>query len=220
WAILAALVQRGRTGQGTVLDVAMYDALYSMLTTSHALYLYGDTVPERVGNRHPLSTPFGCFATADGQVVIAVLTSAQFARLAKLIGWPGLSDDARFASDEARTQNEPELRNMIEAWSQQMNTEAAMVALAEAEIPSAPIWDISEATASNHVHDRNLVVTLAHDRLGTCPVVPQPVRFDGGQVHASKGAPGLSVDAQDVLTRFCGVDEAGFAQLKRKGVVL
>ncbi len=220
WAILAALVQRSRTGTGAVLDVAMYDALYSMLTTSHALYLYGDTIPERVGNRHPLSTPFGCFATMDGQVVIAVLTPAQFARMAELIGRPELSDDTRFASDEARTQNEQELRDMIETWSQQMKTESAMVALAEAEIPSAPIWDISEATQSDHARDRNLVVNLAHDRLGTCPVVPQPVRFDGGQVHASEGAPGLSADAQDVLTRFCGVDNAGFARLKSKGVVL
>lgn len=220
WAILAALVQRSRTGTGAVLDVAMYDALYSMLTTSHALYLYGDTIPERVGNRHPLSTPFGCFATMDGQVVIAVLTPAQFARLAELIGRPELSDDTRFASDEARTQNEQELRDMIETWSQQMKTESAMVALAEAEIPSAPIWDISEATQSDHARDRNLVVNLAHDRLGRCPVVPQPVRFNGRQVHASEGAPGLSADAKDVLTRFCGVDNAGFARLKNKGVVL
>src|SRR5690606_14259796 len=63
WSIMAALVQRERTGQGATLDVAMYDALFSMLTTSHALHFYAGALPQRVGNRHPLSTPFGCFAT-------------------------------------------------------------------------------------------------------------------------------------------------------------
>ncbi|HET9068398.1 MAG TPA: CoA transferase, partial [Amaricoccus sp.] len=62
WSILAALVQRGATGEGATLDIAMYDALFSMLTTSHALHLHAGTLPARVGNRHPLSTPFGCFA--------------------------------------------------------------------------------------------------------------------------------------------------------------
>jgi len=57
WSIMAALVQRERTGQGATLDVAMYDALFSMLTTSHALHFYAGALPQRVGNRHPLSTP-------------------------------------------------------------------------------------------------------------------------------------------------------------------
>ena len=89
WAIMAALVGRNASGQGAVLDVAMYDALFSMLTTSHALHFYAGQVPQRVGNRHPLSTPFGCFATRDGQVVIAVLSGRQFATLAALIGVGG-----------------------------------------------------------------------------------------------------------------------------------
>lgn len=213
WSILAALVQRGRTGQGAVLDVSMYDALYSLLTTSHALHFYGGTLPTRVGNRHPLSTPFGCFATQDGQVVIAVLTPAQFARLAQLIGQPELPEDARYATDEARTQNEPKLKAMIEAWSRNQSTEAAMVALAEAGLPSAPIWDIAQASTSPHATARNLV------QQGERPVVGQPVWFDGEKPLATRAAPGLAADQAQVLAEFCGVNAERLAELKEKGVI-
>lgn len=213
WSILAALVQRGRTGQGAVLDVAMYDALYSLLTTSHALHFYGGTVPERVGNRHPLSTPFGCFACADGQVVIAVLTPAQFARLAALIGHPNLPADTRFGTDEARTRNEPALKSMIEAWSRELSTEAAMVALAEAELPSAPIWDIKQASESAHAEARTLVHT------GARPLVGQPVWFEGEKPVATRPAPGLAADQAEVLAEFCGVDADRLAELKENGVI-
>lgn len=159
WSILAARVNRGRTGRGAVLDIAMYDALYSLFTTSHALHFYAGETPQRVGNRRPLSTPFGCFATKDGQVVIAVLTPAQFARLADLIGQPDLPRDARFGSDALQTQNEPALKACIEAWSVKQTTENAMIALAEAQLPSAPIWGIAEASeAADRVADAALQI--------------------------------------------------------------
>lgn len=213
WAIMAALVQRGRSGRGAVLDVAMYDALYSLLTTSHALHFYGGQVPQRVGNRHPLSTPFGCFHTRDGQVVIAVLTPAQFARLADLIGHPTLPSEARFATDEARTAHEPELRAMIEAWSGMMSTEEAMVALAEAQLPSAPIWDIAQASASEHAAARRLV------KSGARPVVCQPVWFDGAKPEAVSSAPGLGADQAEVLAKYCGIDPVAMNDLKARGVL-
>ena len=214
WSILAALVNRGRTGRGAVLDIAMYDALYSLLTTSHALHFYAQEAPQRVGNRHPLSTPFGCFATQDGQVVIAVLTPAQFARLAALIGHPDLTEDARFATDSLRTQNEPALKAYIESWSTKQTTENAMVALAEAQLPCAPIWGIAEASTSAHAKARDLV------QHGARPLVGQPVWFDSEKPIADARAPELGADAVDILSEFCDIHADRLAMLREKGVVL
>ena len=208
WSIMAALVQRGRTGQGATLDVAMYDALFSMLTTSHALHFYAGQVPQRVGNRHPLSTPFGCFATRDGQVVIAVLSSRQFAALAALIGAPGAADDPRFASDEARTAHEPEVRALIENWSRGLSTDQAVAALTGAGIPTAPIWDIAQAADNAHAQARELVSQLPHATLGTAPSVGQPVRFDGAKPIAARSAPQLGGDLHAVLRQFGLEDHA------------
>ena len=208
WSIMAALVQRGRTGQGATLDVAMYDALFSMLTTSHALHFYAGQVPQRVGNRHPLSTPFGCFATRDGQVVIAVLSSRQFAALAALIGAPGAADDPRFASDEARTAHEPAVRALIENWSRGLSTDQAVAALTGAGIPTAPIWDIAQAADNAHAQARELVSQLPHATLGTAPSVGQPVRFDGAKPIAARSAPQLGGDLHAVLRQFGLEDQA------------
>ena len=208
WSIMAALVQRGATGQGATLDVAMYDALFSMLTTSHALHFYAGQVPQRVGNRHPLSTPFGCFATRDGQVVIAVLSSRQFAALAALIGAPGAADDPRFVSDEARTAHEPAVRALIENWSRGLSTDQAVAALTGAGIPTAPIWDIAQAADNAHAQARELVSQLPHATLGTAPSVGQPVRFDGAKPIAARSAPQLGGDLHAVLRQFGLEDHA------------
>ena len=116
-AILSAVIGSARTGQGATLDVAMLDCLVAMLPTSHALHLYAGRSVERVGNRHPLSTPFGAFRTSDGHAIIAVLGARQFRALAGLIGAPEAADDPRFASDESRTAHEPALRALIETWT-------------------------------------------------------------------------------------------------------
>lgn len=207
WAILAALVRRDRSGTGATLDVAMFDALFSMLTTSHALYLHAGQLPERVGNRHPLSTPFGCFRTSDGDAVIAVLSNGQFARLAALVGHPEAADDPRFASDSLRTRHEPDVREMIEAWSRGLTTAEVVAALGKAGLAGAPIWTIAEAADNPHAQARGLVSTLAHPVLGDIPVVGQPVRFDGEKPVAQRAAPALGADVDEVLREF-GLIEA------------
>ena len=206
WAIMAALVNRNATGQGATLDVAMYDALFSMLTTSHALHFYAGALPQRVGNRHPLSTPFGCFATQDGQVVIAVLNGKQFAALAALIGAADAADDPRFASDESRTAHEPELKRLIESWSRERTTEEAVAALAGVGLPAAPIWDIAQAAGNEHALTRGLVSRLPHPVLGLAPTVGQPVRFDAEKPVAETSAPRLGGDRAAILRAF-GLEE-------------
>lgn len=194
WSIMAALVQRNATGQGASLDVAMYDALFSMLTTSHALHFFAGQLPQRVGNRHPLSTPFGCFATRDGQVVIAVLNARQFSALADLIGQPDAARDPRFATDESRTEHEPAVKALIENWSRGLTTDQAVAALSGVGLPAAPIWDIAQAASNEHATVRGLV-----SELGGNAVIGQPVRFDGAKPVAETAAPRLGGDLDAVL---------------------
>ena len=126
WAILAALVERDRTGRGRHIDVAMFDCLLSFLPTAQCRKLFGGVEPSRVGNRHPLSTPFGAYRSQDGFVVIAVLANEQFSRLCAAIGSAHAASDPRFADDEARTRHEPAIRAMIEEWSTRRTVAAAI----------------------------------------------------------------------------------------------
>lgn len=202
WAILAALHKRSNTGVGSTLDVAMFDALFSLLPTSHAVQFYTDAAPKRVGNRHPLSTPFGCFATANGQAVIAVLGDRQWSQLCTLIGHPEAASDPRFDTDAARTTHEPAVKSMIEAWSRVLPTDQVVAALSAAGIPTAPIQTLEQAANSAHAQARGLVTELPHNSLGHAKTIGQPVRFDGEKPIAAASAPALGADGPAILARF------------------
>ena len=115
WATLAALLQRERGGPeapGQHLDVAMFDTTLAFLVTSMARYLFTGKPARRVGNRHPLSAPFGVYRAQDGHFALAVLNPKLFEALAGAMGQPALVADPRFASDETRSEHEPALRTV------------------------------------------------------------------------------------------------------------
>lgn len=194
WAILAALLKRERTGEGASLDIAMHDALFALLPTAHAQLFYGKREPRRVGNRHPLSTPFGCYRASDGMFALAVLNEKHFAIFAALMARPGLEQDMRFASDEARTRNEPALKTMIEEWSAERPVQEVVALLEAAGIPAAPIQSFGEAASSEQTRAREVVKLLEGDA-----IVPQPVWFDGSKPHATTPAPALGEHTEAIL---------------------
>lgn len=220
--ILAALVGRGRAAPeaqtGVQIDIAMLDCLVSMLPTSHALHHYAGVKVQRTGNRHPLSTPFGAFKSADNAVIIAVLGARQFAQLAKLMGDEAIASDPRFASDELRTRHEPELRALIERWTSQFPTEALVAELLAQGIPAAPILSLAEVLETPHAAMRDLVSPLPHHSLGTSPVAGQPLRFNGVKPVAVQGAPALGGDTRAVLEGL-GLTATQIAGLFTAGIV-
>ena len=220
--ILAALAGREKTApearQGVQIDIAMLDCLVSMLPTSHALHHYAGVKVRRTGNRHPLSTPFGAFKSADNAVIIAVLGSRQFSHLAKLMGDETIALDPRFASDELRTSHEPELRALIEAWTSQFPTEVLVENLLAQGIPAAPILSLAEVLETPHAATRDLVSQVPHHRLGRAPVAGQPLRFNGAKPVALQGAPALGGDTRAVLEGL-GLSESQIAGLFAAGIV-
>ena len=201
WAILAALHKRANTGEGSTVDVAMFDALFSLLPTSHAVQFYAGRAPQRVGNRHPLSTPFGCFSCADGQAVIAVLGDRQWQALCTLIARPDLASDPALATDEGRTEQEPHLRQAIESFTKKRPSAEVVALLAAAGIPTSEVQTLAEAAACPHAIARGLVTDLPHAVLGAAKTVGQPVRFDGEKPIAATSAPALGADTAAILSR-------------------
>ena len=156
WAILAALHQRVRSGEGCQIDLAMFDSLLSMMPTSTCRYIATGKVPHRVGNRHPLSAPFGAFRTGDGYVVVAVLNEKLFEQFCDVIGRRDLLSDTRFKSDSKRTNNEAVLREAFEQWSMARTNQATEAAFSAAGVHVAPIDNVGTAVDSEHTKERKL----------------------------------------------------------------
>ena len=190
WAILAALFQRERTGAGCHIDLAMFDALLSLMPTATCRYIATGKVPERVGNRHPLSAPFGAFRTGDGYVIVAVLNPKLFEQFCAVIGHPEFLADPRFATDSERAANESVLRSAFEEWSLRYSTAEVVAALSKAGVPTAPIMGVGEAVDSEHAKSRKLFRTATlggHD----LRLPEQPAIFSTMERGRAVNAPGL-----------------------------
>ncbi|WP_259400273.1 CaiB/BaiF CoA-transferase family protein [Roseovarius sp. SCSIO 43702] len=199
WGTMVALFDRSRTGKGRHVDVGLFDALTSMMPTLACRTLMGGETPTRTGNRHPLSAPFGTYAARDGHFAVAVLNDRLFATFCDVIGEPDLTEDARFASDTLRRENEPALARHIEAWAGRHGTGEIVRLLADAGIPAAEIQSVAEAWNSQQALDRGLASDVEHPLLGRLRMPEQPVHFSGVARANRKAAPALNADAADIL---------------------
>lgn len=191
WAtigVLSALAQRHRTGAGCVVDSSMLDAAMAWHLLAVAKVEGGGAAPKRSGLRGPLVVPNRGFATADGLLLITIGTDAQFARLCREIGAPELADDPRFASNNARADNEAALVDAIEArlgaegrgyWAARFET---------AGIPNAPIQSLEEVMAHPQVIESGILQDSPDGRFRTTGV---PLLFDGVRPGFRRLAPAL-----------------------------
>lgn len=186
-AILAALIERGRTGRGRHIDAALLDVQVAMLANQASNYLVGGKTPRRMGNAHANIVPYQVFATQDGHIVLAVGNDGQFARFCALAGHADLAQDARYATNAARVEHRAELVPQVAAWMLGRTT-AQWVALLEPQsVPCAPILDLPGVFTHPQVVARGMRVA-ADD--GT-PMVAQPMRVDGQRPLAKRRPPRL-----------------------------
>lgn len=219
WSILAAVHQTQRTGLGQHVDVAMFDTTLSFLVTSMSRYLFTGTPPRRVGNRHPLSAPFGVYKAKDGHFALAVLNLKLFQALANAIDQPAMGQDESLASDEQRSSREPELRAAIEAWAVNHSVEEVVTIIEQAGVPVAPIWNLAQALESPQALARDLLKPVDDERLPGLRLPVQPVRFGGSAPSQPTRAPALGEHTDDLLGTLLGLSLEKLAELKAAGVL-
>src|SRR5580700_12103341 len=107
--ILAALIERGRTGKGCLVDTALLDSQVGVLANQALNYLVSGKVPKRIGNAHPNIVPYQVFPVADGHIIIATGNDAQFAKLCGALGEPGICGEPNYRANSDRLQHREEL---------------------------------------------------------------------------------------------------------------
>ncbi|RJQ07752.1 MAG: CoA transferase [Bacillota bacterium] len=219
WAITAALYARDRLGVGQHIDVAMTDSVFSLLVTATCIYTYGGVVPGRVGNRHPISTPFDSFRAGDGHVIIAVANDEMFRRLAEAMGRPDLADDPRFMTDELRTRHEPELKRIIEEWIDARPVAEIVALLDSHSIPSSPILSVDQVLEGEHLAARGLVAHVEHPKAGRVPVVGQPVLMSGTPGRVRGPSPLLGEHTEEILAELLGMEPTEIEALRQEAAI-
>ena len=218
-AICAALFQRERTGAGATIDVAMFDALFSLLPTALAIWQRDGTPPARAGANHPLSAPFGAYRTADGRVMIAVGNTSLFGTLCAAMGRVDLTEDPRFSSDQSRKANADALREQIEAWSCALPAAEVVRILGAAGVPVSPVWTVDQAAESAQVAARGLLHAVDHPERGRLMLPEQPVHFAGSPRGTPCPAPDLGADGPAILHDILGLPQDEITHLRAADII-
>jgi CoA:oxalate CoA-transferase len=213
WAVLAALWHRERTGEGQTIDLAMFDAMLSMQLTGLARYQAEGVAPQRVGNRHPVTTPVDTFRASDGHVAMVVPGDAQFRELCAIMGAPELADDERYINNSARRAHEPALRQTIEAWTGAQTVEGVVRACHGRGIPAGPVWDLAQAWRSRPA------TSVPHPAFGTLELALQPGKFSTRQDAAPAREPALGEHTAEVLQDLLGLERGEIDALRAQGVL-
>jgi crotonobetainyl-CoA:carnitine CoA-transferase CaiB-like acyl-CoA transferase len=196
--ILAALDERGRTGRGRHVSVALFDASVAAMVNQAANVLIGGVVPRPMGTAHPNISPYQAFHAADRPFIVAAGNDRLFRRTCEVVGHPEWADDERFATNEDRVRNRGPLVGLLEEAFATRPSEEWLAALEEAAVPCAPIRAMDEvfrspegAAAVEELDDPGRGTTLR--------LVRNPIRLDGQVLPIRLAPPRLGDHTAEIL---------------------
>jgi itaconate CoA-transferase len=217
-SILAALLRRGRTGEGATLDVTMLESLGEWMGFPAYFTAYGGAAPRRSGAYHATIVPYGPFPAGDGGTVfLSVQNEREFARFCELVlGDPRLAGDPRFASGPARLENRAALHGEIERVFAGLPSAELIARLDRADIANARLNGIEEFWRHPQLQARERRVEVASPG-GTIEALKPPFNLDGFSPRMD-AVPGLGEHTRAILAEL-GYAEAAIAGLERAGVI-
>jgi len=197
-AVLAALIERGRTGRGRHIDAALLDVQVAVLANQASNYLVGGLTPKRMGNAHMNVVPYQVFATKGGHMVLAVGNDGQFQRFCELAGRAEVARDPRFLTNADRITNRDALIPVIAGWMLERSTAEWCALLEPNAVPCAPINNLPDVFEHPQVVARGMKIGLEAGADKPMPLVANPMRFDGQRAAADAPPPGLDADGEAI----------------------
>ncbi len=217
--ILMALHERQKSGQGQVVDVALYEAVFNCMESLLPEYSAFGAVRQPAGSALPGIAPSNAYRCACGSwALIAGNGDSIFKRLMVAIGRDDLGQDPALSANAGRVARVAEIDAAIGDWAAQHPVEEVLQVLAAADVPSGKAYTVADIAADPHYAARGMLmpVTLADGSTLTVPgIVPKLSRTPGGQHRA---APALGQDTDAVL-REVGLTSEQIAALRQRGVV-
>jgi len=217
-AILAALHERERSGQGQYIDVALLDAQVAWLANVAHNYLATGQTPGRFGNAHPSIVPYEPFPTADGAVAVAVGADDQYRRLCLAAGRPDLGDDPRFRTNAGRVTHRATLIPLLQELFQTRSTREWVELLLSIGVPVGEINTVAQALEDPQVQARDMVREVDHPTAGRIKLLGPVAKFSRSEL-AVTAPPPLGRDTDAVLRDRLGFSDGEIADLRRQGVV-
>lgn len=190
---LAALHQRGQTGRGQHIDLALLDVGVAVGTNQAMNYLTTGQAPPRIGNAHVNLTPYQVFDCADGHIVIATGNDGQYQRLCDLLGLPEMKAHPDFIHNEARLAHRADMTRRLTEKTRAMGKAELLTACEANGVPAGPINDYAEVFDDPQVQARGTQMVL-----DGVPSVRPAFRFSGADLALDRPSPKLDEHGDDI----------------------
>jgi crotonobetainyl-CoA:carnitine CoA-transferase CaiB-like acyl-CoA transferase len=221
-AILAALRYRNKTGKGQCIELAQIESAVAPLAPALMDYAANGRIAVRAGNRLPHASPHGAFRCKDntweGQpedrwIAFGVFNDAQWRAFAEAIGSPAWAADAKFATLDARKQNEDELEANVTAWTRDQTAEDVMTLLQSKRVPAGVVQNARDVLeADEHLKARQYYQYLDHPETGRAAYDGAPFRLSKTPGTLRSPAPVLGQDNEYVCKEILGMSDDEIAE--------
>ena len=221
WAalgVLAALLDRERTGEGSVVDVSLYETALGYIGYHLAGYLADGTIPRGQGTVFPMVAPYQVFPTRDGELMIAGGNDRLFAAICDVVGLPELLDDDRFRTNPARVANRESLYAILIGRLAQDDSAAWLERLTAAGVPAAPVADVADVAAAAQTEALGMLQEVPHPSIPDLRLAAVPLSIDGDRA-LHRGAPPLVGQHSAEVLREAGYTDDEIAALAAASVI-
>jgi crotonobetainyl-CoA:carnitine CoA-transferase CaiB-like acyl-CoA transferase len=201
--ILAALVERGRTGLGQLVETSLIEAAIQQTYWQAAVFFATGESAKPLGSAHTLTAPYQAFACADGFLNIGGANQANWERIADALGHPEWKQDPRFMTNTDRMANRDALTAEIERVTGQKPVSHWQSVFDAAGVPAGPVHSVEQALTHEQTLARDMVVTSQHPKAGQVKGVGNPIKFSSHPSQSTSApAPMLGEHAFEVLSEF------------------
>jgi crotonobetainyl-CoA:carnitine CoA-transferase CaiB-like acyl-CoA transferase len=188
-AILAALHRRDTTGEGSRIEVPLFESTLGWLANRGQEYLVSGEDKGLIGNAHPSIVPYQTFDASDKPLVVAVGNNSQFAWLCKAVGRPELAEDERFATNPDRVANREALIAELQEEFGKRTADEWVAEIRAAGVPSGPVNTLADVFADEHVRGSGMLQDIVHASAGPLKMLASPILIDSERLPIRRPPP-------------------------------
>ncbi|PWW32374.1 crotonobetainyl-CoA:carnitine CoA-transferase CaiB-like acyl-CoA transferase [Cytobacillus oceanisediminis] len=205
--------------KGQVVDVALYEAVFSLLDSIVTEYVHEGIVRERTGNQHVATAPSNVYQTKDGKyVAIGANSDSLFKRLTAAMGREDLANNPKLQNNAGRAKEADLIDEAVENWTRQYNLDEVMKQLNAVSVPGGPIYNVEDIVKDTHYQARDMIIAIPDERIGEIVmqgVVPKLSETPG---EVKWAGPECGAHTEEVLSSI-GYTADKIKELKSKNII-
>lgn len=218
-SILAAIIERSKTGHGKYIEVSLYDSAIFSMSYIAEIYLLTNKIPSKMGSAHPSIVPYQAFRCADNKYIAIAVTNEKFwENLCNALNMKELCNDPRFKTNPDRVKNRDELIPLLEKKFYEKTRDEWLNILEKADIPCAPVYELDEVFRDPHVLSSGIINIVNHSTLGQIKQLSYPALFNGKRPMIRLPPPTLGEHTSLILKNL-GYNEDQISKLKNNRIV-